>query len=165
MSFFSGAGAGLISGIGQAIGNSQNKREAERNRGFQERMSNSAYKRSMADMRSAGLNPMLAYKQGGASTPSGAQADIGNVGEKAVASALQAKSVKQQIKLLDEQIDNVKAQTRKTNREADILGPKSSLYNWIEKNVSSAFQTSKKVNKKLQKSGSLDDPIELKAGY
>lgn len=51
-----------------------NAAEAEKNRKWQEMMSNTQYQRAMADMKKAGLNPILAYSQGGAGTPGGATA-------------------------------------------------------------------------------------------
>lgn len=86
----------MIPGIGDAMAaeeqNSANIAAADKQMRFQERMSNSAYQRGMDDMKKAGLNPMLAFSQGGASTPTGAIPTINSetkskLGEFAIASA------------------------------------------------------------------------------
>ncbi|UDN67626.1 DNA pilot protein [robinz microvirus RP_77] len=48
--------------------------QADKQMSFQKDMSNTQYQRAMADMRASGLNPLLAYQQGGAGNLAGAMA-------------------------------------------------------------------------------------------
>ena len=67
---------GIYNHIEQNAAMSYNSAEALANREWQERMSSTAYQRAVEDMRKAGLNPILAYANGGASTPGGSGATI-----------------------------------------------------------------------------------------
>ena len=102
----------------------QQKSRAKDQMNFQREMSNTAYQRSMSDMRQAGLNPILASKLGGASTPSGAMAQVPDFG-KAMSDmgpqALQMAMGKAQIQQTSANVQNVLATTAKIREETEIL--------------------------------------------
>ena len=88
---------GAIGLLGGRLRNKEAKNASARQMAFQREMSNTAYQRGMADMKKAGLNPILSGKLGGASTPTGASYVPENIGSSAVSSGLQAASAQQQI--------------------------------------------------------------------
>ncbi len=100
-----------------------NAEQAQITRDFQERMSNTSYQRAMADMRIAGLNPILAYKQGGAGTPSGATAagvtpPVRDILGGAVSTALNARQISASTKNL--QADTELKRTNAAYRAAEL---------------------------------------------
>lgn len=67
---------GVYNHIENSVAMNYNSAEALANREWQEHMSSTAYQRAVEDMRKAGLNPILAFSNGGASTPGGSAGTI-----------------------------------------------------------------------------------------
>lgn len=148
--FTGGAGSAVGGGLFQGFYNDMNRtnadhamdraqENAEMQMGFQKYMSNTAHQREVADLKAAGLNPVLSGTGGaGAASPPGAagggqMADVADPSS-IISNAMEASKLKNVLKgqeasnaLLEAQKDSVQAQAEKTRKETKLMVPMEML--------------------------------------
>jgi hypothetical protein len=138
--------------IAQAA-NQASAEQAARQMDFQERMRKTQYQTAVEDMKASGLNPMLAYSQGGAGTPTGA---MGSVSTATMKNALGAGvTAYQQMSMNEADIDLKKATTVGTTAstlktEADTIKTAADI-GYILENTKLNQQTQRNLEEQLKK--------------
>lgn len=110
---------GGFSALGASNQNKAAKQAAQVQMDFQREMFGSRYQMTMRDMKLAGLNPILAYKQGGGSPPGGSSYSPVNVGAAGVQGASGAAASAVALIRQNQELKNMTAQERLIQSQID----------------------------------------------
>jgi hypothetical protein len=104
----------VLGGLASAYGQYRSNKET---RNYATKMSGTAHQRQMADLKAAGINPILAGRLGGASTPSYQAGNIGSAAVQGYGQVSSAKQAQAQTRQADAQTGQIKEQTKKIIQE------------------------------------------------
>jgi len=165
---------GTLSLIGGQMSNDARADQANRANAFSAQQFATRYQTTVKDMKAAGLNPMLAYSQGGGSPPFGQQAQMQDVVTPAVQSGFQNYSAaragevqKAQADLLKAQAENVEADTLVKRATPDLLAAQTmqagASADQARSNINFLEWQAKKISEEVKNIPSQSDQIRALA--